>query len=129
MHATIKARASGRAATMREVRALLAQPSAAGNLALGLEPVGLPALAAQIAVTSECEALQNIMGQFVNWTKEKDGVQSTALRQTKNFEDEYIKRDTECGGFDFRTLRREATTVYTRKPSGCGSSYRRQSMR
>lgn len=116
MHATIEARAGGRAATMREVRALLSLPSAAGNPALGFEPSGLPALAAQIIETSECEALRNIMGQFVYWTKEKDGIQSTALRQTKNFEDEHIKRDTERGGFDFATLRRQATTVYVIVP-------------
>jgi type IV secretion system protein VirD4 len=96
-------------ATMARLRELLCQPSAYHD-----EPVGLPALAEQMA---QCEfvGLRNKAGQFTEWQKDIQSVVRTAMQHTECFDDAPISRDM-AGGFDFAEIKREPVTVYLTLP-------------
>ena len=97
------------APTMARLRELLCQPSAYHD-----EPVGLPALAEQMA---RCEfvGLRNKAGQFTDWQKDVQSVVRTAMQHTECFDDPPIARDM-MGGFDFAEIKRQPTTVYLTLP-------------
>ena len=97
------------APTMARLRELLCQPSAYHD-----EPVGLPALAEQMA---RCEfvGLRNKAGQFTEWAKDIQSVVRTAMQHTECFDDPPIARDM-VGGFDFAQIKREPVTVYLTLP-------------
>ena len=95
--------------TMARVRELLCQASAEGRR--GAEPVGLPALAIEMA-KARFAGLRNKAAQFMDWTGEIQSIASSAKRHTEPFDDPEIADDLARTGFDFRELKQRPTTVY-----------------
>lgn len=111
MYVVIEARQFGEVPAMTRVRALLCQASGEVSTSKGVETVGLPALAARM-MELKSPALSNKASQFVEWTREVQGIASTAKIQTEPFDDYQIASDLARGRFDFGDLKRSPTTVY-----------------
>ena len=111
MQTVIEARAAGKVPTMARVRELLCQPSMEGNDRLGMEAIGLPALAEEM-YKSPIVGLRNKAAQFTEWNKETGGIARTAMIETEFFDDDPIIDDMSKGTFDFGDLKREPMTVY-----------------
>ena len=97
--------------TMARVRELLCQASAGARDKRDAEPIGLPALAIEMA-KSQIAGLRNKAAQFTDWNGEIQSIASAAKRHTEAFDDPEIANDLAKTGFDFRQLKQEPITVY-----------------
>jgi type IV secretion system protein VirD4 len=111
MFATIEAWEKGQEPTIERIRELICLPSAAGDPAKGIPPVGIPRLAEKMLEMGH-SGLSNKAAQFTDWNRETQSIASTAKIQTESFDDFEIVQDMAHGSFDFRTIKEEPTTVY-----------------
>ena len=111
MYTVIEARRDGTTPTMARVRELICLASSEGDPRHDMPPVGIPALAEEM-MKSSIAGLRNKASQFTDWNREIQSVASTAKIQTESFDDDELAEDLAKDGFDFRTLKREPTTVY-----------------
>jgi len=111
MHHAIEARRLGQVPSMARVRELLCMPNEKADESNGHEGKGIPKLALSW-MESHVAGLRNKGGQFVNWSREKESIASTAMRHTETFDDPEIADDLARGTFDFAELKRRPCTVY-----------------
>lgn len=111
MHEVIETRRVGQVPSMARVRELLCVPNAKADESNGMQGEGIPRLALSW-LESEIAGLRNKAGQFVNWSREKESIASTAMRHTDPFDDPEIANDLARGTFDFAELKRRPCTVY-----------------
>jgi type IV secretion system protein VirD4 len=111
MYTVLEAREAGQVPTVARLRALLCEASEEPNKENDHTGRGIPKRALEM-MDSGIAGLRNKASQFIDWNREIQSIASTAKRHTEPFDDPEISSDLAKGGFDFRDIKREPTTVY-----------------